>query len=334
MRFVVYGAGGVGGVIGGRLAEHGYDVALIGRGKQLIAVREHGLRLESPAGSTILGLPIVENPGKLQWSADDVVLLTMKTQDTSAALCDLAAVAPKSVPVVCVQNGVENERLALRWFEHVYGICVMCPTGYLTPGVVQVWSFPVTGLLDIGRYPSGIDDTAKAIAGALSTSTFYSEVRPDIMRWKYRKLLMNLGNAYEALCGLSARSGSVTALARQEGVACLNAAGIDCVSETEDKNRRGDHLRIGTIAGQKRHGGSSWQSLQRQTRNIECDYLNGEIVLLGRWHGIPTPVNVVLQRLANQFAADGRPPGSMSVEEVLSHLTPYLRTPEDLTDEL
>lgn len=327
MRFVIYGAGAVGGVIGGRLWEHGHDAVLIGRGRQLAAIREHGLRVESPGGSTTLHLPIVEAPSQLVWSADDVVLLTMKTQDTSDALRDLAASAPSDVPVVCTQNGVENERLALRWFKHVYGICVMCPAGYLMPGVVQAWSFPVTGLLDIGRYPSGVDETAQAIAAALSTSTFQSEVRSDIMRWKYGKLLMNLGNAIEALCGSPARSGPLPALARQEGVACLSAAGIDFVSESEDKSRRGDLLRIGTIAGQARQGGSSWQSLYRQSHDIESDYLNGEIVLLGRCHGISTPVNAALQRLANQFAASGRPPGSMSPEELLSHLPPDLRIP-------
>jgi 2-dehydropantoate 2-reductase len=137
------------------------------------------------------------------------------------------------------------------------------------------------------------------------------------MRWKYGKLLMNLGNAIEALCGLPARSGPVPALARQEGAACLRAAGIDFVSESEDKSRRGDLLRISTIAGQARQGGSSWQSLHRQTHHIETDYLNGEIVFLGRCHGIPTPVNAGLQRLANQLAASGRPPGSMSSEELL-----------------
>ena len=228
---------------------------------------------------------------------------------------------------MCTQNGVENERLALRWFEHVYGICVMCPAGYLTPGVVQAWSSPVSGLLDIGRYPSGIDETAQAIAAALSASTFQSEVRPDIMRWKYGKLLMNLGNAIEAVSGSPARTGSLPALARQEGVACLRAAGIDFVSESEDKARRGDLLRIGTIEGQSRQGGSSWQSLYRQSHNIESDYLNGEIVLLGRCHGIPTPVNSALQRLANQFAVNGRSPGSMSVEELLSHFHSDLRIP-------
>ena len=114
MRFVIYGAGAVGGVIGGRLWEHGHDVVLIGRGKQLAAIREHGLRVESPGGSTTYHLPIAEAPSQLVWSADDVVLLTMKTQDTSDALRDLAASAPSDVPVVCTQNGVENERLALR----------------------------------------------------------------------------------------------------------------------------------------------------------------------------------------------------------------------------
>ncbi len=325
MRFVVYGAGGVGGVIGARLAEHGYDVVLIGRGSQIAAVREQGLRVDSPAGSTNLKLPILQHPRQVRWSEDDVVLLTMKTQDTSAALLDLSAVAPMQLPVVCVQNGVENERLALRYFEHVYGICVMCPTGYLSPGVVQAWSSPITGLLDVGRYPSGFDHTAKAIAAALAESTFQSEVRPDIMRWKYGKLLMNLGNANEALCGPSVRGGPVTTLARQEGADCLKAAGIDYVAEAEDKNRRGELLRIGAIAGQARPGGSTWQSVYRQTRNTECDYLNGEIVMLGRAHGIPTPVNAVLQRMANQLAASGLPPGTVTTEEIVSQLPPDLR---------
>jgi 2-dehydropantoate 2-reductase len=197
------------------------------------------------------------------------------------------------------------------------------------PGTVQAWSYPISGLLDIGRYPSGIDDTAKAIAAALAASTFHSEVRADIMRWKYGKLLMNLGNAGEALYGPAARSGRVTALARREGVACLRAAGIDFVGESEDKSRRGNLLRIGTISGQARQGGSTWQSLHRQTQHIEADYLNGEIVLLGRCYGIPTPVNAVLQRLANQLAAGGRPPGSMSEAEVLSYLPPGI----GMTDE-
>ena len=50
MRVVVYGAGGVGGYFGGRLARSGVDVHLLARGAHLAALREHGLRLRSVAG--------------------------------------------------------------------------------------------------------------------------------------------------------------------------------------------------------------------------------------------------------------------------------------------
>jgi 2-dehydropantoate 2-reductase len=136
------------------------------------------------------------------------------------------------------------------------------------------------------------------------------------MRWKYAKLLMNLGNAAEALCGVrEARWGAVAELARQEAVACLSAAGIAYVSE-EEMNERHHGLRFGSIGGAVRVGGSSWQSLKRQTGSIEVDYLNGEIALLGTTFGIPTPVNALLQRLANQMAREGKPPGSITAEDL------------------
>src|SRR5688572_4956603 len=316
MRFVIYGAGAVGGVIGVRLTEHGHKVILIGRENQRAAIRERGLTLESPASITTVQIEIVTRPAEIQWTAEDVVLMTMKTQDTQGALQDLAVTAPARLPVVCAQNAVENERLALRYFDKVYGICVMCPCSYLTPGVVQSWCAPVTGILDIGRYPAGIDEISKEIASVLGGSNFVSEPRADIMRWKYGKLLMNLGNAAEALCGRSVRGGHVVTRARAEAIACFKAVGIDYVSDAEDEARRGDILQIGVIEGRARAGGSSWQSLRRQTGRIEADYLNGEIAMLGRSCGVATPVNSLLQRLANQFASEGRPPGSMALEEL------------------
>jgi 2-dehydropantoate 2-reductase len=58
----------------------------------------------------------------------------------------------------------------------------------------------------------------------------------------------------------------------------------------------------------------------RQTGNIEADYLNGEIVLLGVLHDVPTPVNALLQRLSNQLAATRTPPGSMTEADILALL--------------
>jgi 2-dehydropantoate 2-reductase len=77
-------------------------------------------------------------------------------------------------------------------------------------------------------------------------------------------------------------------------------------------------VQIVKINGTERGGGSSWQSLTRGTGSIEADYLNGEIVLLGREFGVPTPVNEVLQRLANQAARERRTPGSLTADEVLA----------------
>src|SRR6185369_6440327 len=86
------------------------------------------------------------------------------------------------------------------------------------------------------------------------------------------------------------------------------------------KARRGDRLAMRPVGGERRGGGSSWQSLRRRHGSIEADYLNGEIVLLGRLHGVPTPANALLQRLANQAAATGAAPGGRSSDELLALL--------------
>jgi 2-dehydropantoate 2-reductase len=317
MRFVIHGAGAIGGVIGARLAEHGFDVALIARGAHGAAIEQDGLRIESPTGGAVLRLPVVDHPSRMTFAPDDVVLLCVKTQDTHEAADALSAVVPRATPIVSVQNGVENERILLRRFSAVYGICVMCPATHLRSGVVQAHSSPTTGILDIGRFPRGADGTAGAIATALEASTFVSEPRDDIMRWKHTKLLMNLANAVEAVCARSEASGELAKRARVEGVACFHAAGIEFASDEENVARRGDLLQLGATGTDPR-GGSSWQSLSRGAGTIEADYLNGEIVLLGRLHGVPTPVNALLQTHATQLARAGAPPGSLRAETLLA----------------
>ncbi|MBM7788816.1 ketopantoate reductase family protein [Tenggerimyces flavus] len=317
MRFIVYGAGAIGGVLGARLAGAGKDVVLIARGAHLEAIRRDGLTVEAPSGRTVHPIKAAAHPAEIEWTQGDVALLAMKGMDTEAALRELAAVAPPETPIVCVQNGVANERAALRMFANVYGVCVMFPATHLEPGVVQAQSEPITGLLDLGRYPEGVDDTAEAIAAALRDATFESVPRPDIMRWKYTKLLMNLGNSIDALCGRDEDRSDVLARIREEGEAALAAAGITFTPWETDRERRGDLLQVKPINGQQRSGGSSWQSLARGTGSIEADYLNGEIVLLGRLHGVETPVNELARRLANQAARAGTPPGSFTPDRIL-----------------
>jgi len=323
VRFVVYGAGAIGGVIGGRLHQGGHDVALVARGPHLDAVRRRGLTLESPEGTEQLEIPAVADPAELDWTRPAVVVLAVKGQDTDGALGSLTGVAPPGTAVICAQNGVENERRVLRRFENTYGMSVVCAATHLEPGVVQVHFTPVSGLLDVGRYPGGDDDTARAIAAALSASTFEARAVPDIMRWKYRKLVHNLTNAVEALCGSAGRGSEISRRAQAEGEAVLGAARIEVATIEEDRERRG-HLLFGdgralaATASGGWGGGSSWQSVVRGTGSIEADYLNGEIALLGRLHGAPAPVNTFLQSRVTEMVRHGGQPGGLSPEDLLA----------------
>jgi 2-dehydropantoate 2-reductase len=321
MRIVVIGAGAVGGVVAANLALAGTPVVAVARGDHARAMRESGLRYESPGGTRIVELPVVTSIDALDVTDDDVFVLGVKSQDTIGVLNDLRAAGVTDQPVVCMQNGVDNERQALRLFPNVYGICVMLPADHLASGVVRVWTAPSSGLLDIGRYPNGVDHLSIQLAATLSAATFGSIPRDDIMSWKYRKLLMNLGNAVEAVCGRDGLRSPLGEMVRAEGEAVLAAAGITVVSIEDDLARRGDALKIQAVGDdERRAGGSTWQSLQRSTGTIETDFLTGEIVLLGRLHGVPTPANRALQAAAAAMARAGEPPASRSVDDLLRDL--------------
>ena len=153
-RYVVFGAGAIGGVIAGFLHRAECDVVGIARGAHLAAIRQHGLSLRTPDGAFTVHLPVAATPREIRWRDDDVVLLAMKSQDTQAALHELATAAPPSIVVVCAQNGVANERAALRCFETTLGMCVICPATHLAArggggGVVTVSGDPRCGSLPL-----------------------------------------------------------------------------------------------------------------------------------------------------------------------------------------
>jgi 2-dehydropantoate 2-reductase len=315
-RYIIYGAGAVGGVIGARLHEAGHDVILIARGPHLDAIVARGLTLETPLGSQNLRVPAVAHPGAITFTPDDAVLLTMKTQHTESALDDLRAVAPADIPIVCAQNGVENERLAARRFDRVYGMMVWLPATYLEPGVVQASAAPINGVLDTGRYPSGTDAPIEHIAADIDAAGIAAKAIPDVMRWKYAKLLSNLGNIIQAAIAPSDDARALYARVREEALACYRAAGIDYASDGEQSERRSAMSHPAPIAGSTRVGGSTWQSIARGAGSVETDFLNGEITLLGRLHGVPTPLNAALQRIGARMANEALAPGSLATSEI------------------
>jgi 2-dehydropantoate 2-reductase len=314
MRFIIYGVGAIGGTIAASLVLAGYEVVGIARGRMLEAIRANGLRFRTPLVDERVHFECVASPAEIALRDDDVIFLVMKGQDTEEALEALAAAGADRQPIVCAQNGVANERAALRRFPNVYGMTVMCPGNYTEPGDVICHAKPKRGMFDLGRYPSGSDETARAIAAALEKAEFKTEVFDDVMRSKYGKLIENQGNIVRAALGEKADHEPFDAALRGEAGAVLSAAGIAWI-EIGKSDRRKGVLEMGEVAGTTRSSDSSSQSLIRGTGSLETDYLNGEIALLGRLHGIPTPASDFACRLARRILRDNLTTGDISPDE-------------------
>lgn len=315
MRFVIYGSGGIGGTIGARLHLSNFEVTLIARGEHFQAIRRQGLRFVSPRHDVVLKIPSVEHPTEMDWTEDHVVILCMKGQHTEDALVSLQQVALDTTPVVCCQNGVANERMALRRFVNVYGMCVLVPAEHLDPGIVVSFADGTAGALDIGKYPSGIDQISANVSTAIRKAGYSSVDDKRVMSQKYAKLLGNLNNAVQAACGST--TSELSSTLRSEALACYEAADIEWANRDQTRRRRLE-IRGGSVSGFQRHGGSSLQSVMRNTGNIEVDFLNGEIVQLGRLHSVPTPANRVVQRIGRLAARSGKPGAYCTIHELES----------------
>ncbi len=318
MRYVIVGPGGIGSALGGRLHQSGHDVVFVARGANYDALVANGLRLVSPTSDDTFPVNVVATLDGFDLAPDDVVLLAVKSQDSATVLADLAAAAPTSVAVVCTQNGVFTEAAAHRYFESVYGAYNFLITSYYMPGVAHVHTSPYWGVIDVGLASGGEDDVSRAVAAHLRDASFDSMSRPDVMRWKYAKLLTNLGNAFQAASGYTPQIGELIGLAQAEGVDCFEAAGIDFVPDADEGARRDHLLPMQAAGGLANVGGSSWQSLARGTGAVETYFLNGEISMLGRHFGVPTPVNDAITRIVVNMARTQTPPGSITPTDLLT----------------
>jgi len=320
MRFIVYGAGGIGGPLGLFLAETGADVVLIARGEHLRRLQADGLTVHAGDGSRTVKVPAVSHPRELEPGAADVVALTMKTQDTEGALRDLQASGfdPWTTPIFCVQNGVANERISTRYFAHVYGVMIVIPGIHVEPGIVYNPISGNHGYMDVGRYPGGVDDLAEAFVAAVRKADYAANAHADVMAPKGAKLLTNLGNAMGAITDGRGDEKAYMEQVYAEARACLTAAGLPFEDEAQWNDRvkasRGTNVTLEGLPPGNR--GSSWQSLTRGQGSIEADFLNGEVTLHGRKHGIPTPYNDVLQRVANEMARLRQRPGHYTAEQL------------------
>lgn len=320
MRIIIFGVGAVGGVVAATLALSSRDVVGIARGKRFEALRDTGLTLRSHAGTEHVRIPVVDTPAGITPRADDMILLATKTQDTIAALDALRQAGFDDQPVFCMQNGVANEAMALRFFPNVHSVAVMLPAEYMAVDEAIAFGRPNVGVFDIGRFPGGSDAADAAMAAALTDARIPTFVVEEAMQNKYGKLLVNLGNIVEAALGREVRAAAIRDALMSEAIGVYETAGIRWTDMGEGDPRRGTLLSIEPIPGLERVGGSTSQSLARGAGSIETDYMNGEIALIARLAGSDAPLNARAASLAARLARSKQPSGCMNVDDLKSAL--------------
>lgn len=333
MRFVMCGAGAVGGVIGGQLAKAGLEVVFVDKlADHVEAVNRDGLQLRGIQGAHVLRVPAVTHARLVRFRPDDVVVLSVKSFHTDAACAELRQAAGRELPVFCAQNGVRNEELAQRHFRDVHGVMVLVGAKRLVPGVVV---HTARGPLGLGTFPEGVGDLDREVAAALSRTDLPVYTTEHVARAKWNKMLVNLNNATFGLVGLSGEEARADAEVRawmadvyEEGLRVVQAAGIEYegapgAGTVEDRIRelRTPAETVSIPADEEaKHRPSLWQDLYHQRGEVEADYFNGEIVELGRRHGVATPYNGLLLELITKMAMARELPGKYTVRALRARL--------------
>jgi 2-dehydropantoate 2-reductase len=300
-RYVVIGGGAVGGALAAQLVPAGHDVVLVARGEHGRAVADRGLTVRRPTGVDVVRVEVAASSSEVRLRPSDVLVLTTKAQDAEAALVEWAwrpvdgGGLAADLPIVTYQNGLATEDLALRRFARVYGATIAIAASFTTPGEIVSPSLPpAVGAVWLGRYPSGLDDLARSLVDDLSHAGFSARAVDDVRLAKAAKLLGNVGNGLDLIEGDDAWRAEARRALRDEALSVLDAAGIAPPEGTLDVAASG--MQVLPVEGHVSGRLSTWQSFARGTSS-EIDYLNGEIVLLARKHGIAAPINERLQHL-------------------------------------
>ena len=313
----VYGAGGIGCYVGGRLAATGTPVTFVGRPRMAAELATNGLRLTDYLGADLRVQDVRFETTPSGAAGADLVLVTVKSAATEGAAAELAGVLKPGAVVVSFQNGIRNgELLRSRLTEQVV-ITGMVPFNVLNRGA-GVFHQGTEGALDIQQ-----DAALTPYLSAFERAGLPLTQHEDILPVQWAKLLLNLNNPINALSNLPLRDElsqrsyrRCLAAAQAETLEILDAAGIrpaqllaipmhrfPTVLRLPDFLFR--RLASKVLAVDPLARTSMWEDLEAG-RPTEIDYLNGEVVRLARSLGRTAPVNERLVGLIHAAETDRR----------------------------
>jgi len=325
-RIAVIGAGAVGSALGALLHRVGYNVVVIARPAHIAAIRQEGLRVDGDMGNFI---SMVEAAETLNFRPD-LALLTVKTQDVCAAVKANQAFL-NDVPVVTFQNGIRSDDLvaSILPLEQIFSAVVLMHATYLLPGRVTV---VYKGKLILGR-PFGPRDGKLADVTYILNQAVPTSITDNVQGAHWLKLIINLNNALPAITNYTMDQVYANTFLRnlavglmREGLRVIDRSSIQLESLPEVSvgltrliNWMPSGI-AGRIAAAKVRRlttawplwGSTLQSIQRG-RPTEIDYLNREIVELGKRYGEATPLNSKMVELVHQVERSAQ---FLTVEEI------------------
>jgi len=325
-RIAVIGAGAVGSALGALLHRAGENAVLIARPAHIAAIRQHGLRVDGDTGNFIAPVEAAETLN----FRPDLALLTVKTQDVIAAVKANQAFL-MDVPVVTFQNGIRSDELVAGILprEQILSAVVLMHVTYSLPGKVIV---VYRGKLILGR-PYGLRDSKLEEVAHILNQIVPTRVTDNIQGAHWLKLIVNLNNALPAITNLTMSQVYADKTLRnlavglmREGLRVIDRGNIRLESLLEVSIGLTKLINwmpsgiAGRIAAAKVRRlttvwplwGSTLQSIQRG-RPTEIDYLNGEIMELGKRYGEDTPLNTKIVELVHQVERTGQ---FLSVDEI------------------
>jgi 2-dehydropantoate 2-reductase len=327
-RFLVVGAGGIGGIVTAYLAEQGHDVtALTTNGAIASAISAHGVRVRGTESPGVVRARVARELGARDGAFDFVLLATQPPDVENAAAKALPHLAPSGA-MVCFQNGLIEERIAkLAGAERVIGAIVAWGASMIEPGIYDRTS---SGGFVVGRIDGSNDDHLRTLARALECVGPVA-ITGNLLGARWSKLAINcaissLGTVGGEMLGVLMRHRFVrrlaleimteaTDVARVAGVRLEKVAGtidLDWISLTEaDRASSGSpslvakHALLLAVGARYRRLRSSMLSAIERGRPPSVDFLNGEVVNRGQAFGVATPINAAIQDEVWRIAKGG-----------------------------
>jgi 2-dehydropantoate 2-reductase len=317
LNILVFGAGAIGGYLGGSLALQGHRVVFLERAHNAPLLQEQGLHLQLGEQTHKLQLEVVTSIEQaLALTSFDVALFALKSYDTEAALKPLQPYVSKLPPFVCLQNGVDNEAAlaAVLGADKVIAGTVTTAVAKDGPGRIRLERLRGVGI-------ANTQPLSAALADAMNTAGLNARLYENAAALKWSKLLTNLlTNASCAILDMSPAEVMATPALfaiemRQlrEALAVMRALRLPVVDLPSTPVRA---LAFGAglpaalarplmarAVGRGRGGKmpSLHIDLYGGRGRSEVGWLNGAVVRAGQQAGIPTPVNAFLLKTLTGF---------------------------------